>query len=213
MSTSPSLDIVFSEAIELPAPADRVAYIARACGGEARCGSRWSGWSPLTSRPASFLDRPALGRPRRSSTTGPRGPRHGGRAVPAAWSMVGEGGMGVVFVAEQRQPVRRKVALKVIKPGMDTKRGGRPVRGRAAGAGAHGPPEHRQGVRRRGDRPGPARTSSWSWSAACRSPSTATRPGSASGSGWSCSSRCARRCSTPTRRGSSTGTSSRPTCW
>ena len=34
---------------------------------------------------------------------------------------IGEGGMGVVFVAEQEQPIRRKVALKVIKPGMDTK--------------------------------------------------------------------------------------------
>jgi serine/threonine protein kinase/Tfp pilus assembly protein PilF len=34
---------------------------------------------------------------------------------------IGEGGMGVVYVAEQHQPVRRKVALKVIKPGMDTR--------------------------------------------------------------------------------------------
>ncbi|MEZ5966188.1 MAG: serine/threonine-protein kinase [Planctomycetota bacterium] len=34
---------------------------------------------------------------------------------------VGEGGMGSVFLAEQRQPVRRQVALKVIKPGMDSK--------------------------------------------------------------------------------------------
>ena len=34
---------------------------------------------------------------------------------------IGEGGMGVVYVAEQEHPVRRKVALKVIKPGMDTK--------------------------------------------------------------------------------------------
>jgi serine/threonine protein kinase/tetratricopeptide (TPR) repeat protein len=34
---------------------------------------------------------------------------------------IGEGGMGVVYVAEQAQPVRRKVALKVIKPGMDSK--------------------------------------------------------------------------------------------
>ena len=34
---------------------------------------------------------------------------------------IGEGGFGVVFVAEQQQPLRRKVALKLIKPGMDTK--------------------------------------------------------------------------------------------
>jgi eukaryotic-like serine/threonine-protein kinase len=33
---------------------------------------------------------------------------------------IGEGGMGVVFMAEQEKPIRRKVALKVIKPGMDT---------------------------------------------------------------------------------------------
>ncbi len=35
---------------------------------------------------------------------------------------IGEGGMGVVFMAEQESPVRRKVALKVIKPGMDMRR-------------------------------------------------------------------------------------------
>jgi serine/threonine protein kinase len=34
---------------------------------------------------------------------------------------LGEGGFGVVFLAEQNEPVRRKVALKVIKPGMDSK--------------------------------------------------------------------------------------------
>src|SRR5207237_8851288 len=33
---------------------------------------------------------------------------------------VGEGGMGVVYMAEQQQPVRRRVALKIIKPGMDS---------------------------------------------------------------------------------------------
>src|SRR5205823_1943054 len=33
---------------------------------------------------------------------------------------IGEGGMGVVYLAEQDKPVRRRVALKIIKPGMDT---------------------------------------------------------------------------------------------
>src|SRR5690348_8512536 len=34
---------------------------------------------------------------------------------------IGEGGFGTVFMAEQQYPVRRKVALKIIKPGMDSK--------------------------------------------------------------------------------------------
>ena len=34
---------------------------------------------------------------------------------------IGEGGFGVVYMAEQLQPVRRKVALKVVKPGIDTR--------------------------------------------------------------------------------------------
>jgi serine/threonine protein kinase len=35
--------------------------------------------------------------------------------------VLGEGGYGIVYLAEQREPVRRQVALKVIKPGMDSK--------------------------------------------------------------------------------------------
>jgi hypothetical protein len=35
---------------------------------------------------------------------------------------LGEGGMGAVWVAEQQEPVKRRVALKVIKPGMDSAR-------------------------------------------------------------------------------------------
>src|SRR5262249_31120689 len=34
---------------------------------------------------------------------------------------IGEGGFGIVFMAEQERPVRRKVALKILKPGMDTR--------------------------------------------------------------------------------------------
>jgi serine/threonine protein kinase len=49
--------------------------------------------------------------------------------APGSWvgrykllSALGEGGMGIVYLAEQEQPIKRQVALKVIKPGMDSKR-------------------------------------------------------------------------------------------
>ena len=85
-------------------------------------------------------------------------------------------------------------------------RGAGPVRRRAAGAGPDGPPQHRPRLRRRHHRGRPAVLRDGAGRAACRSPSTATGIGSRSGPGWSCSSPSARRCSTPTRRGSSTAT-------
>ncbi|UCE47192.1 MAG: hypothetical protein JSW47_16500, partial [Phycisphaerales bacterium] len=35
--------------------------------------------------------------------------------------LIGEGGMGLVYLAQQKEPVKRKVALKIVKLGMDTK--------------------------------------------------------------------------------------------
>ena len=67
---------------------------------------------------------------------------------------LGEGGMGTVYLAEQREPIRRRVALKVVKLGMDTAPGAGPLRQRAPGAGDDGPPEHRPDLRRRRDRQG-----------------------------------------------------------
>ena len=51
----------------------------------------------------------------------PGEPGHGHRPLQADGSRSARAGMGVVYVAEQSRPVRRKVALKIIKPGMDTK--------------------------------------------------------------------------------------------
>ena len=87
---------------------------------------------------------------------------------------IGEGGMGVVYMAEQDEPVRRKVALKIIKPGMDSEPGHRPVRGRAAGPGPDGPSRTSPGSSTPAPPTPAAPTSSWSWSRASRSPSTAT---------------------------------------
>ena len=62
---------------------------------------------------------------------------------------IGEGGFGVVFMAEQQQPGPPQGGAEGPQAGHGHPPGGRPLRGRAAGAGDHGPPEHRQGVRRR----------------------------------------------------------------
>jgi serine/threonine protein kinase/Flp pilus assembly protein TadD len=49
--------------------------------------------------------------------------RLGGKIGPyKLFRVLGEGGMGIVYLAEQEEPINRQVALKVIKPGMDSKR-------------------------------------------------------------------------------------------
>ena len=67
---------------------------------------------------ASFAPEPA---PADLAPPGPIAEGPGSRIGPyTIIRKLGEGGMGIVFLAEQERPVRRKVALKVIKPGMDT---------------------------------------------------------------------------------------------
>ena len=62
---------------------------------------------------------------------------------------IGEGGFGMVWMAEQMEPVKRMVALKVVKAGHGYQAGARPLRGRAPGPCHDEPPEHRQGARSR----------------------------------------------------------------
>jgi len=65
---------------------------------------------------------------------------------------IGEGGCGVVFMAEQEEPVRRRVALKVIKLGMDTRQVVARFEGGAPSVGHDGSSEYCAGARRRGHR-------------------------------------------------------------
>ncbi len=57
---------------------------------------------------------------------------------------IGEGGMGVVFMADQRHPVNRRVAVKIIKPGMYTREVFAQFRSRAASTRDDGPSAYRQ---------------------------------------------------------------------
>src|SRR4029077_9350316 len=69
----------------------------------------------------SFLNEPAVARP--AITAGYQPITDGPGTVIGPYKLlqqIGEGGFGVVYMAEQQHPVRRMVALKIIKPGMDT---------------------------------------------------------------------------------------------
>jgi WD40 repeat protein/serine/threonine protein kinase len=121
-NSKPELPSLFGEALECPSAEARIAFLERACHGDAalrahveallqahqQVGGFLRGHS-APSGPVATVDEPLTERP--GTVIGPYTLRE----------QIGEGGMGLVFVAEQQQPVRRKVALKVIKPGMDSR--------------------------------------------------------------------------------------------
>ena len=86
---------------------------------------------------------------------------------------IGEGGFGVVYMAEQDQPVRRRVALKIIKPGMDS---AQVVARFEAERQAVAMMDHQNiaKVYDAGTTDAAGLTSSWSWSTACAMTNTAT---------------------------------------
>ena len=151
---SPELRPIFCEALELGSEEERRAYLDRACQGDADLRARIDALLLAHHDLGEFLEQPV---PPPSVTLDAPGPFEAPGAIIGPYKLmdqIGEGGFGMVFVAEQEWPVRRKVALKVIKPGMDTRAGRRPLRGRASGAGPDGPSEHCAGDRRRHDRSG-----------------------------------------------------------
>ena len=109
----------FLAAAELPA-AERATYLTAHCGGDAEMQAAVERLLAAHDQPASVLNRPAPGMPTAEypSITERPGTMIGPYKL---MEQIGEGGFGLVFVAEQAEPVRRKVALKVIKPGMDSK--------------------------------------------------------------------------------------------
>ena len=125
---------IFVGALEKLTPEERAAYLEGACAGDSElrrrveallCAHEQSGdlldppdgglkQSTQHEVPAFGLVAAALSAPLVAEVAGTRvGPYK-------LLQSIGEGGMGVVFMAEQETPVRRKVALKVIKPGLDT---------------------------------------------------------------------------------------------
>ncbi|MGO8931313.1 MAG: protein kinase domain-containing protein [Limisphaerales bacterium] len=112
--------VIFDAAIELP-PERRAAYLCEACSGDDALRQRVETLLRAHESAEAFMDHPAVELKRETLVVTPAeqpGNRIGRYKL---LQQIGEGGCGVVYRAEQEEPVRRRVALKVVKLGMDTK--------------------------------------------------------------------------------------------
>src|SRR5437868_267444 len=111
---------IFIETVKNCSPEEWGAYLDRACEGDAQLRQRVQDLLRAHEEKDDFLDRPD---PRPEEINQQLVTEAPGRVIGPyqLLDQIGEGGMGLVFVAEQHQPVRRKVALKIIKPGMATR--------------------------------------------------------------------------------------------
>jgi serine/threonine protein kinase len=121
----PSLKELFLAVLAVP-PGDQPAWLEKNCGKDADLRQRVELMLAAHDTSQSLLDHPepaaALPEGATADLVGPESERPGTVIGPyKLLEQIGEGGFGVVFMAEQIRPVRRKVALKVLKPGMDTR--------------------------------------------------------------------------------------------
>jgi len=123
---------IFIAALQKDDPAQREAYLAEVCAQRPGLREQIDGLLRLYQDAGSFLEQPAEGlagtgafpdAPQLVATADEPVCERPGSSIGSykLLEQIGEGGFGVVYMAEQQEPIRRKVALKVLKPGMDTK--------------------------------------------------------------------------------------------
>lgn len=118
---SAAVEDILAEAVEISDAVERRAFVELACAGNADLQAKVNQLIDNHFRAGSFLELPILAAARspwRAAYAEAPGTMIGPYKLR---EVIGDGGMGVVYVAEQEWPVRRKVALKIIKPGMDTR--------------------------------------------------------------------------------------------
>src|SRR6267154_5721388 len=114
-----ALDL-FTEAVQLPIE-QRGAFLDKACAGDEDLRRKIEALLKCNDRVGDFLEEPPSTIVEEGRATAGAGEKPGDRVGRyKLLQQIGEGGCGVVFMAEQEEPVRRRVALKIIKPGMDT---------------------------------------------------------------------------------------------
>ncbi len=114
-----SPETIFGEAIAIELREDRAAFLDQACQDDPDLRRELEKLVRDHFRAGDFLENPAVP----DATIDQPLTEQPGTVIGRykLKEQIGEGGMGVVYVAEQTEPVRRKVALKIIKPGMDTR--------------------------------------------------------------------------------------------
>jgi eukaryotic-like serine/threonine-protein kinase len=116
---SVTAETIFGKAISIPQAAEREAYLQEICAGDAELRSEVERLVRDHFRAGHFLEQPAI--VVETVPPPPAAERPGTLIGPyKLLEQIREGGMGLVYMAEQQRPVRRLVALKIIKPGMDS---------------------------------------------------------------------------------------------
>jgi WD40 repeat protein/serine/threonine protein kinase len=114
-----SLDDIFLNAWQMADKAQRAAYLDKSCGGDASTRKHVDAMLRDAERAKNLFGEESHTTPAFAERSA-----EGPGAVIGPYKLlekIGEGGMGLVYMAEQREPVARKVALKIIKLGMDTR--------------------------------------------------------------------------------------------
>src|SRR5262245_60823430 len=116
----PDTFAVFCEALEQKSLEELARYLDEACGGDSALRTQVEELLNSHRAAGKFLGGPAANG---DTTIAPPVSEVPGTQIGPYKLLeeIGEGAFGVVFMAEQLEPVRRKVALKILKPGMDTR--------------------------------------------------------------------------------------------